>query len=479
MMEKIGGPLPASYKVGRPDSKRPRPSADPPVRPYLGMDLPTHLTAVLRRLRLPAGRALVAVSGGPDSLALLDLLVRTHGEHGLELVVAHADHGIHPDSAKVAEGVQAAAAGYALPCIVGHLHLAADHAYPTETVARTSRHGWLRQVATREHAGVIFLAHHADDQAETVLLRSLKGSGVTGLRGMDLRRGLLVRPLLAVPRALLREYVADRRLQPWEDPANADHRHLRSWIRGSILPQLRERVPAVDRHLRRTARDAMRNADGWSGVLRGWSELEFRDDPAGPSISAAAVSRCEPALAESIVRTLGRMAGGVVGPKAARRALELAHGGVSGKYAQLGAGWVAELSFGRLVVRPESPTGPLTQLMISGDTGESGWGSWRVSWRREPAPAEQGRGGFTAWFLPDNLAVRPWRRGDRILPLGGTGRRLAVRCFQDARVPAGRRARWPLIDAGGRLIWIPGVCRSTELLPPEGAEALRVDVHVT
>ncbi|HWA41463.1 MAG TPA: tRNA lysidine(34) synthetase TilS, partial [Gemmatimonadales bacterium] len=114
-----------------------------------------------------------------------------------------------------------------------------------------------------------------------------------------------------------------------------------------------------------------------------------------------------------------------------------------------------------------------------GDTGEATWGGWRVSWRKEPAPETQARGGFTAWFLPDTLAVRPWRRGDRIAPLGGTGRRLAVRCFQDARVPAGRRVRWPLLDAAGKLVWIPGVCRSTDLLPPPGAEALRVDVAVT
>ncbi|MEO6067980.1 MAG: tRNA lysidine(34) synthetase TilS [Gemmatimonadales bacterium] len=443
------------------------------------MDLASHLTSVLQRLRLPVGRALVAVSGGPDSVALLDLLVRTRAEHGLELLVVHADHGIHPDSAKVAEQVQQLAVTCDLPFILGHLHLGAAHAYPTETVARTSRHGWLRQVALREDASVIFLAHHADDQAETIFLRSLKGTGVTGLRGMELRRGLLVRPLLGVPRAHLREYIAERGLVVWHDPANEDLRHLRSWVRGAILPQLRERVPAVDRHLRRTGRDAGRNAEAWSAVLRGWKELEFRDDAGGLSVSAAAVARCEPVLAESIVRSLGRQAGGVVGPNAARRAIALARGGVSGKYAQLGAGWVAELSFGRLVVRADLPTGPLVPLTLSGDIGEAAWAGWRVSWRRETAPALQGRGGFTAWFLPDSLAVRPWRRGDRIAPLGGTGRRLAVRCFQDARVPAGRRARWPLFDAGGHLVWIPGVCRSTELLPPEGAEALRVDVHVS
>lgn len=443
------------------------------------MDLPAHLTTTLARLRLPAGPVLVAVSGGPDSVVLLDLLVRTQQEHGLELVVAHADHGIHPDSRAVASQVEDLARGYGLPVVVGRLHLAAERAHTTETRARTARHRWFRQVALREGAGAILLAHHADDQSETVFLRMLKGSGVVGLRGMDIRRGLLVRPLLRVPRAQLRAWAELHALAGWEDPANADHRHLRSWVRGSILPMLRERVPVVDRHLRRTARDAGRNADAWDSILRRWSELELREEAGGASVSAELVGKADPALAETIVRVLARMGGGVVGTRAARRAVHLARLALSGKYAQLGSGWIAELSFGRLIVRPDRPAGPLAPLALSGDVGDAPWGGWRVTWRKEPAPEAQVRGGFTAWFLPDTLAVRPWRRGDRIAPLGGTGRRLAVRCFQDARVPAGRRLRWPLLDAGGRLVWIPGVCRSTDLLPPAGAEALRVDVVVS
>ncbi len=442
------------------------------------MDLLTHLTNTLTRLRLPAGPALVAVSGGPDSVALLDLLVRTREHHKLELIVVHADHGIHPDSGEVARQVELLAGAYGLRVVTGRLHLGAGHVYPTETAARTSRHGWLRQVAAREGSKIVFLAHHADDQAETVLLRELKGSGVAGLRGIDLRRGILVRPLLGVPRALLRDYLAEQGLAFWEDPANADMRHLRSWVRVEVLPRLRERVPAIDRHLRRTARDADRNASAWEALLRRLPELEYREDGGLPSVAAAPLASYEAPLAEMIVRTMGRKGGGVVGPRAAKRAILLARGGVSGKYAQLGAGWVAELSFGRLAVRPEHPSGTLAPFTLQGESGETGWAGWRISWHREPAPGTQPRGGFTAWFLPDALALRPWRRGDRIAPLGGTGRRLAVRCFQDARVPAGRRARWPMLDAGGRLVWIPGVCRSTDLLPPEGAEALRVDVHV-
>jgi tRNA(Ile)-lysidine synthetase-like protein len=443
------------------------------------MDLKDHLVSVLTRLRLPAGRALVAVSGGPDSVALLDLLVGTRETHGLELIVAHADHGIHPKSAEVASEVERLAKSYDLPCVVGELHLGQDHAYPTETVARARRHRWLREVALRDDAQAIFLAHHADDQAETILLRMLKGSGVTGLRGMDVRRGLLVRPLLEIPRARLREHVAARGLAVWDDPANADHRHLRSWVRQSILPQFRERVPAVDRHLRRTGRDAARNAESWGALLREWKELEFRDESAGPSIAASHLASIDQRLALSLIRTLGRHAGGVVGVRAAKRALDLATAGESGRHTQLGAGWVAELSFGRLIIRADRPAGELIPMILGGVSGEVAWGDWRLRWNRESAPEAQRRGGFTAWFLPEALAVRPWRRGDRIAPLGGTGRRLAVRCFQDARVPAGRRSRWPIFDAGGRLVWIPGVCRSTELLPPAGAEAVRVDVVVS
>ena len=443
------------------------------------MDLRAHLTATLDRLRLPAGPVLVGVSGGPDSIVLLDLLVHTREHHPLELIVAHADHGIHPESGTVATQVEELARAYGLPSVVGRLHLGGGRHEPTETRARTGRHRWLRQMALREGASAILLAHHADDQAETVFLRMLKGSGVVGLRGMDLRRGLLVRPLLRVPRAELRKYAEERGLKGWEDPANQDHRHLRSWVRGAILPALRERVPVVDRHLRRTARDAARNADAWTSVLRRWNELELREELAGASVSAAVLGSADPALAETIVRTLARMGGGVVGTRAARRAVHLARMALSGKYAQLGAGWIAELSFGRLIIRPDRPSARLDPLVLSGPEGELRWAGWRIAWKREPAPAEQGRGGFTAWFLPDNLGLRVWRRGDRIAPLGGTGRRLAVRCFQDARVPAGRRARWPLIDAGGRLVWIPGVVRSSELLPPAGAEAVRVDVHVT
>src|SRR5262245_13707442 len=128
----------------------------------------------LSTFRFERDVALVAVSGGPDSLALLDLLVASRAEHHLALVVAHADHGIHPDSARVAAAVQSLAERYNLSFELGRLGLGSGAG---ETAARTARYAWLERTRRRVGADLVFIAHHADDQIETVLMRALRGSG--------------------------------------------------------------------------------------------------------------------------------------------------------------------------------------------------------------------------------------------------------------------------------------------------------------
>jgi tRNA(Ile)-lysidine synthase len=196
----------------------------------------------LSALHLPAGRALVAVSGGPDSVALLDLLHRTLDLHQLDLVVAHFDHGIHPASVRVAEAVRALAASYQLAYEEGRGELGAAAG---ETLARASRYAWLETTRVRLGAALVFTAHHADDQVETVLMRALRGSGPAGLAGMAVRRGTLVRPLLPFRREAVLRYVRAQALSVWSDPANQDPRHLRAWLRGDVLPVLRSGLPAV------------------------------------------------------------------------------------------------------------------------------------------------------------------------------------------------------------------------------------------
>jgi tRNA(Ile)-lysidine synthase len=165
-----------------------------------------------------------------------------------------------------------------------------------------------------------------------------------------------------------------------------------------------------------------------------------------------------------------------LGPKRAVRVLEVVHGAESGSWVPLAGEWRAERSYDRLRI-VAAVADPPEPWVLAGDQGEGVWGGWRIRWIRTSAPPVQERAGRSAWFVPGELAVRPWRAGERMKPLGGAGRRLVVRCFQEARVPRSLRTAWPALEQGGTIVWIPGVCRSDLSLPAPGAEALRVDAE--
>src|SRR5437764_13175486 len=228
-----------------------------------------------RRLFAAGGTAVVAVSGGPDSVALLDLVHSLAPELGLALVVAHADHGIQADSSSVGQAVAALARRYGLPFELGELHLGPE---ATETAARRARYAWLADVQRRHAARYLVTAHHGDDQIETIVLRLLRGSGPAGLAGMPARaRGGLVRPLLPFARRDLVDYIAARGLPVHDDPANRDPRHLRSWIRTVLLPLVSERLGAgALEDVARAGRAAALERRAWDRVLGHLLDLDLR-----------------------------------------------------------------------------------------------------------------------------------------------------------------------------------------------------------
>lgn len=425
-------------------------------------------------LELPTGRALVAVSGGPDSVALLDLLVRTQNTHRLGLVVTHVDHGIHPESAQVADRVQSLATHYQLPFEGTRLALGPSAG---ETLARSRRYAWLESVRTRLGAEIIFTAHHLDDQIETVLMRALSGSGPAGLAGMAPIQGAVVRPLLPFRRAELASYVRESGLESWKDPANTDVRHLRSWIRTELLPSLRERLPRVEPNLERLATHSAAERAAWDAALDVLPGLDLRRENGGISVAASGLEDYDSALIQAVVLALARRVGCQLGPTRARRILQLLAGSSSGTRVPLGGHWNAELAFGRLHIHPVAAAPTLPSWTMEGQSGTGSWGRWRLAWTREAAPGTQGRTGLSAWFVPGILTVRAWAAGEKLTPLGGVGRRLVVRCFQEERVPRSRRESWPVLTQGTQVLWIPGVCRSAAELPGEGTEALRVDAE--
>jgi tRNA(Ile)-lysidine synthase len=421
-----------------------------------------------------AATAVLAVSGGADSLALLDLLHGVAPDLGLALVVAHADHGIQAGSGEVADRVRALAGRYGLTCEVGALRLGAA---ATETTARRARYAWLREVQRRRAAPFLVTAHHRDDQVETILLRVLRGSAPAGLAGMRARGAHgLVRPLLPFERAELAAHAATRGLPAFDDPANRDPRHLRSWVRGVLVPLLVERLGArVRDDVLRLGAHAARDRRAWDGVLQLLPGLDVRAEERGFDVARDALARYDDSVAVEVLRAAARRVGLVLGARDARSVLTIARG-QSGRRAELGGGWVAEAVFERLVVGPGAGHGAPPPARPAGASGALRFGAFRIEWRPEMAPPRMDRGGWRTWIAAGSWVVRAWAPGDRLMPLAGVGRRPVRRLLADARVPRADRGGWPVVARDDTILWVPGVCRGDAAVPEAGTEAVRLDV---
>src|SRR6266702_4564342 len=356
------------------------------------------------------GAALVAVSGGPDSVALLDLMSAVAGELGLRLVVAHADHGIQTDSRLVGQAVSRLAEQYGLPFELGELGLSPG---ATETAAR--------------HAATRGLASH-------------------------------------------------------DDPANADPRHLRSWVRTTLLPLLVDRLgERVRGDVLGMGRAAALERRAWDRLLERLPDFELRIVRRGFEVAREGLARYDDAVSLALVRAAARRAGLVLGIRAARQLVELARR-PSGRRLPLGRGWGAEVAFARLRVTREIGCAA-EQVVATGQRGSAVFGDFQVAWSPGAAPALLERSDWTTWIAGGERGaggagweVRRPRRGDRLIPLGGVGQRPLRRLLMEARVPRSDRATYPVVARGETILWVPGICRSADDLPQPGTSAVRLDV---
>ncbi|MFB1489964.1 MULTISPECIES: tRNA lysidine(34) synthetase TilS [unclassified Thiocapsa] len=216
--------------------------------------VPERLAEALRRLG-PTGDCWVAFSGGTDSTALLHAAANRPDHSPATLRAIHIDHGLHPDSPLWADHCRRICNALGVPLEVRLLHLTPIPGESLEATAREARYCALADVL--RSGDLMLTAHNQDDQAETLLLALLRGSGIHGLAAMpreaDLGQGLLVRPLLDVPRAALEQYVRALRLSWIEDPSNASLRMDRNYLRSSVIPLLRSRWPGLSATLSRSA----------------------------------------------------------------------------------------------------------------------------------------------------------------------------------------------------------------------------------
>lgn len=262
---------------------------------------PEHLIRVLAPLGA-APRVWIAFSGGLDSMCLLDAAVSVRGRLPGPLFAAHMDHGLQPQSSGWASRCEAACAALDVPLVVRRLEIGSPRGQSLEALARQARYTAL--AALLSPGELVLSAQHQDDQAETLLLALLRGSGLEGLAAMplisDLGPGRLVRPLLDLPRAALEAYARSRGLAWLEDPSNESVAFDRNYLRLRVLPRLRERWPAAVATLARSAAHCAEAA----GLIEGLAEqtlAKVRGSRPG-TLSIPALAGLGPALARAVLR---------------------------------------------------------------------------------------------------------------------------------------------------------------------------------
>jgi len=419
----------------------------------------------LRRHTMLTGgeTVLVGVSGGADSVALLITLLTMAPAWRLELRVLHVDHGLRRDSAADADFVRHLGDRLGVPVDVTAVHVGPGS---VESAARAARHAALEAAADRLGATRIALGHTADDQAETVLMRLLEGTGVRGLAGIPPVRGRLIRPLIDA-----RHGDAVRALEaagvPWvEDPSNDDPKFFRNRVRHELLPLLAAVYqPDIVTHLTAVARAARQGVDALDETAA--RELERLADrgPTGLTLSRAALAGLPASVAAEVLRTAAAAFGSraplrawghrglrrVLAAPAPRRPFRL--GGVS-----------VEVSGDRVrVSREPMPSLAARSIDIPGRVELPEIGRALEACILPAAgyvlPREPERAAFDADRLPPRLLVRARRRGDRLAAFGGGERRLKTLLI-DAKIPRWERGRVPVVEADGRIIWVAGMRRA-------------------
>ncbi|UOQ60073.1 tRNA lysidine(34) synthetase TilS [Leucobacter rhizosphaerae] len=248
-------------------------------------------------------RVLVALSGGADSLALAAALAFEAPRAGWVAGAVIVDHGLQPESERIAAqaAAQATALGLA-PAVVRRVSVVAEDDGP-EAAARDARYAALAAVAEELGAALTLTAHTRDDQAEQVLLGIARGSGARSLAGIPPTRGIISRPFLDVSRQQTEDACAAQELTPWQDPHNADPRYTRVRVRSRILPLLEAELgPGVAAALARTAAQLREDADAFETMVAEQIEEIVEPAEAGIAVSVAALQANPAALRHRLIR---------------------------------------------------------------------------------------------------------------------------------------------------------------------------------
>jgi tRNA(Ile)-lysidine synthase len=416
----------------------------------------------------PHARVVLAISGGLDSMVLLD--AAAHAVPREKLIVATFDHGTGMAAATARAEVERRAAALGVPCESDR----ATDALRTEAELRDARWTFLRRVAAN-HNAVVSTAHTADDQIETVVMRTLRDAGARGLAGLFAPSPHL-RPLLRTSRREVTAYARAEGLQWVEDPSNMSADYFRNRVRHDLLPAMRRGRPTIERELVSLARKAAR----WRADVEAYVDelgVHVLDGGRGIDVQAAVLESRREAELAVLWPAIAARGGAVLDRRGVERLAAFTRLNRVGARIPLAGGWEVVRSREAFQLRPAASE-RLTPaaIALSNDTR---WGAWSFVPRVEKIEkiekiekhehnghnGQNGNGhhddSWTAWLPADEpLLVRPWLPGDAMVIRDGAPPRKVKHYLSDAGVTGHERAGWPVVLAGDRIVWIPGVRRS-------------------
>jgi tRNA(Ile)-lysidine synthase len=430
---------------------------------------------------------LVAVSGGPDSVALLHLLCDLRTELGLHLEVAHLQHGIRGAEAEEdARFVAELAAALGLPLHLKEIDLprirSAAGKGNLEELARVERYRFFAAVARERKLGKIATAHTQDDQAETVLMWLLRGSGLKGLGGIPTLHELdetttesgsrlfVIRPLLDVSRAEIEEYMNERHLTFRLDRSNQDPSFFRNWIRLKLIPQLKEKM---DRNLPARLAQQAELIREEEDLLNGLAHAAINEIRTAEGMNRASLLKQSKAMQRRLLRlwieaTRGHLRG--LDFQHVEALLDLITNGPPQGRLSIPGGWQLVKEYETLRLDKQSRTmgqqcACYSYALQVGEDLHIHEAGLMIQTRAISLPFPSLPDTFTeAVFdvasLAADLTLRNFRHGDRFQPLGMAGHKRVKELFIEKKVPLSVRASLPLLLLGDEVIWIPGYGRS-------------------
>ncbi len=439
----------------------------------------------------------VAISGGPDSVALLRALVTLAPAHRLHLTALHVNHRLRPEAGQEQDVVARLCRQWQIPLRIKELTPLQEQKGPKKTGieawARNERYDFFHTKKTEHGLDYIATAHTQDDQAETVLFHILRGSARRGLAGIPpVREGWLVRPLLDCSRREIMIYISKRQLPYATDPSNADVRYTRNRIRHRLLPLLEQEFsPQVRRHLASLAKTT-REEEVWLEELatNACKRVEEKTD-----VLSVPKLQAEPrALRQRILRHWVERQTHDLGADHLTRLAELGQGTVQGTI-QLPGNVHVVRDGERLVIKPQGQDLGAQDLREIGYThelqigqtlglGESGWSmtvSPAVVWNEglwSARCSDLWQALFDATSASQGLIVRNYRAGDRVQPLGMRGHKKLHDVFIDVKVRRSLRRGFPVVEVHGEIAWVPGCVRGdVAKVTPATRQVFRIHVN--